>query len=497
MTDQPTNTQDEQRDTHDASDASDASDAPISLRRQGNVRLTEGGFPTNFAWGTATAAYQIEGAPRADGKGESIWDRFTHTPGTIADGSNGDYACDHYHRWPEDLDLMARLGLNAYRFSISWPRIFPGGYGQVNLPGLDFYERLVDGLLERGIAPYMTLYHWDLPQALEDRGGWRNRDTANAFADYAQVMARRLGDRVGHWITHNEPVVTVAEGHINGTHAPGLRDEALALPVTHHLLLSHGLATQAIRSEVGDTVDVGITLNLAVVEPATDRSEDVEAAQRLDLLWNRMFLDPVLRGAYPTDMLDASVTAGSADPDALFRPGDMATIATPIDFLGVNYYTRMLARASKTPTLIPEYAPPRVPKREQTVMGWEVYPEGLERVLLRLRDEYKSPTIYITESGVAFPDTLGPDGKVHDQRRTEYLRDHLLATRRAIGAGVPVAGYFVWSLLDNFEWAKGFVPRFGVIYTNYPTQGRIVKDSGRYLAEVAQTGGARLDEDRL
>ncbi len=496
MTERQSNEQDEDATTPGAGTDGDAA-TPTPLRRRGAVRLTEGGFPTDFAWGTATAAYQIEGAPRADGKGESIWDRFTHTPGVIAGGATGDLACDHYHRWPDDLDLMARLGLTAYRFSVSWPRILPGGFGQVNLPGLDFYDRLVDGLLARNIAPFMTLYHWDLPQALEDRGGWRNRDTANAFADYAQVLARRLGDRVGHWITHNEPVVTVAEGHINGTHAPGLRDEGMALPVTHHLLLSHGLATQAIRSEVGDAVEVGITLNLAVVEPASDRSEDDEAAQRLDLLWNRMFLDPILRGAYPTEILDASVTAGSADPDALFRTGDMAIIASPIDFLGVNYYTRMLARASRTPTFIPAFAPPRAPQSELTVMGWEVYPEGLERILLRLRDEYTTPTIYITESGAAFPDTVSEDGQVHDPRRTEYLRDHLLATRRAIAAGVPVQGYFVWSLLDNFEWAKGYVPRFGVIYTDYPTQGRIIKDSGRYLSEVAQTGGSRLDEDRL
>ncbi len=471
-------------------------DAPYVGRRHGNVLLSAGGFPVGFFWGTATAAYQIEGAAREDGKGESIWDRFAHTPGKIAGGATGDVACDHYHRWQEDLDLMARLNLNAYRFSAAWPRVYPDGYGELNLAGLDFYDRLVDGMLARGIAPFMTLYHWDLPQALEDRGGWLNRDTASAFADFAQTMAKRLGDRVGHWITINEPMTIVLEGYINGIHAPGQRNEALALPVAHHLLLAHGLALQAIRAEVGSQVEVGITLNLTLAEPASDHAEDVEAAQRLDGLANRLFLDPVLRGEYPSDILDPSLTAANADPDALFRSGDLAIINGETDFLGFNYYMRMLAHADPNAGLLPAYGSPPVPPEELTVMGWEVYPQGLEELLMRVQREYHPPMIYITENGAAFPDTLDADGQVHDPRRVAFLRDHLLATRRAIAAGVPVRGYLVWSFLDNFEWARGFEPRFGIVYTDYPTQRRIVKDSGRFYAEVAATNGARLDEDR-
>jgi len=467
---------------------------PYAPRSHGNVRLTQGGFPGAFAWGAATSAYQIEGAAREDGKGESIWDRFTHTPGKIEGGATGDLACDHYHRWQDDLDLMARLGLNAYRFSVAWTRVFPEGYGRLNLPGLDFYDRLVDGLLARGAAPYMTLYHWDLPQALQEHGGWLTRDTANAFADFAQAMAKRLGDRVDHWITLNEPMSVVLEGYINGNHAPGLRDETLALPVAHHLLLAHGLALQAIRAEA-PTVDAGITLNLMAVEPASDRAEDVEAAQRLDGLANRMFLDPVLRGEYPADIFDPSLTAGSADPDALFRTGDLAIIGGHLDFLGMNYYTRVLARASSNAGLIPAYVTAPVPHDELTVMGWEVYPAGLEQLLLRVHNDYHPPVIYITENGAAFPDTLDATRQVHDPRREAFLRDHLLATRRAIMAGVPVGGYFVWSLLDNLEWAHGYTPRFGIVYTDYPTQERIIKDSGRFFSEVAATEGLRLDED--
>ena len=447
----------------------------------------QSGFPFDFAWGAATAAYQIEGAPRADGKGESIWDRFTHTPGHIDDGSTGDTACDHYHRWPEDLDLLARLGLNAYRFSIAWTRIQPEGRGQINLAGLDYYERLLDGLLMRGITPYVTLYHWDLPQALEDRGGWQNRDTAGFFADYAQALAKRLGDRVGHWITHNEPRVVVYEGFVRGSMAPGIRNARLIAPVAHHLLLSHGLAVQAIRAESAPTTQVGITLDFSAIEPATDRAEDEEAARLLDGLWARWFLDPLVRGSYPDDVRTALTM-----PDDLIHSGDSQTIATPIDFLGVNYYTRYRARAGRTRRSTPE--PRTVPFRgKATTMGWEVYPHGLTQVLQRLHQDYALPALYITENGAAYPDVVAADGSVNDPLRERYLREHLSAARRAIELGVPLRGYFVWSLMDNFEWARGYVPRFGIVYVDYATQARIIKASGRLLSEVAATNGALIE----
>ena len=455
--------------------------------------LTETGFPADFAWGTATAAYQIEGAWNEDGKGESIWDRFSHLPGRIADGSNGDIACDHYHRWADDLDLMAQLNLNAYRFSISWPRIFPDGYGAVNTAGLDFYERLVDGLLARGIAPYATLYHWDLPQALQDREGWLHRDTPKAFADFAQLLARRLGDRIGSFITLNEPSVVMVNGFVSGDMAPGLRNPALALPVAHHLLLGHGLATQAIRAEASATTQVGITLNLAASEPATDREEDVSAAQIMQAMWEGIFLDPLFKGAYP-ELALTTARMLHAD-DSVIQSGDLAIIAAPLDFLGVNYYTRLLIKAPTDGTIIPQLVPPRVPAQELTVMGWEVYPQGLTETLQRIANEYAPRRIYVTESGAAYPDTLDDDGQVHDPQRVAYLAGHLRAAREALASGVPLAGYFAWSLLDNFEWARGYIPRFGVVYVDYPTQRRIVKNSGRFLAEVAATNGARLDQE--
>lgn len=451
--------------------------------------LTPSGFPAGFYWGTATAAYQIEGAPTADGKGESIWDRFSHTPGKIARGETGDVAADHYRLWPSDLDLMQRLNLNAYRFSISWPRIFPTGYGRFNEAGLDFYSRLVDGMLARGIEPFMTLYHWDLPQALQEKGGWANRDTAEAFADLAALLARRLGDRVSHWITHNEPGVMSVLGHVRGEHAPGATDPALILPVSHHLLLSHGLATQAIRSEAPRSVDVGITLNLAVMEPASDREDDVMATQLLEGAWQTSFLEALYHQRYPEEILTVLRMLGA--PDDLIRDGDMATIATPTDFLGVNYYTRMVVRAGSNGSMIPEVVRVGGPL---TVMGWEVYPQGLRDLLLFVHQTYKPGRIYVTENGAAYPDALLPDGSVHDADRTRYLRLHFDATREAIAAGAPVEGFFVWSFIDNFEWAKGYEPRFGVVYTDFVTQERHIKDSGRFLAEVAATNGARLDE---
>lgn len=448
---------------------------------------SETGFPNDFLWGTATAAYQVEGAYQADGKGESIWDRFTHTPGTIEDASTGDVACDHYNRWQEDLDLLARLNLNAYRFSIAWTRVLPDGRGQLNKAGLDFYDRLVEGLLARGIQPFVTLYHWDLPQAIQDNGGWANRDTAGYFADFAQVVAHRLGDRVGAWITHNEPRVTVYDGYVRGDKAPGLKRPDLLAPVTHHLLLSHALASQALRTETPPGTDIGITLDISDIQPASDREEDVRAAALLDGRRRRIFTDPIFNGMYPEDVQEVTQF-----PTGLVRPGDLETIAIPLDFLGVNHYTRMLVRAGQGGVDDPE----RVRLGGQTTeMGWEVYPEGLYNVLTRLRDEYVPPKLYVTENGAAFADTLPSEGEVADPRRVSYLREHFQQARRAIADGVPLAGYFVWSLLDNFEWAHGYTKRFGVVYTDYPTQRRVLKASARFLASVAATNGGALEEE--
>jgi beta-glucosidase len=447
---------------------------------------TGAAFPADFAWGTATAAYQIEGACAEDGKGESIWDRFTHTSGTIADQQTGDVACDHYHRWLEDVELLARLSQNAYRLSISWPRVLPEGRGRVNAAGLDFYDRVIEALVARGIAPYVTLYHWDLPQALQDRGGWGNRDTAGYFADFAELLARRLGDRVSHWITQNEPQVVVYDGHVSGEKAPGLRDRRLIAPVSHHLLLAHGWAVQALRATLPPGRAVGITVNLSHIEPASDREEDAQAAHRLDGLWHRLYLDPLLRGSYPED-LDGVL----AFPPELVRAGDLDAIHQPLDFLGLNYYTRTRVRAGRGRDPEPEVVPP---SGALTTMGWEVYPDGLYAVLTRLHAEYAPPRLYVTENGAAYPDTLTLQGEVHDRQRTDYLREHLLAARRAIAAGVPLHGYFLWTLMDNFEWAHGFTQRFGIVYTDYATQRRYIKDSGHFYGRVAATNGGALDE---
>ncbi|HEX9068338.1 MAG TPA: GH1 family beta-glucosidase [Ktedonobacterales bacterium] len=446
--------------------------------------MAEGGFPAGFYWGAATAAYQIEGAIAEDGKSESIWDRFAHTPGKIDDRTNGDIACDHYHRWPEDVALMARLGLSGYRFSTAWARILPEGYGRVNQAGLDYYSRLVDALLAEHITPFVTLYHWDLPQALQERGGWESRDTAKAFAELAHVVTARLGDRVRHWITHNEPHIVVFHGYVTGTKAPGLTNPALIGPVAHHLLLSHGLAAQAIRSE-SPQAQVGITLNLTALEPASDRSEDIEATTLLDGLHHRWYLDPLYGKGYPEDA--ARLVRMPAD---VVRSGDMETIATPTDFLGVNYYTRYRVRAGRGELAIPQMVEPT---GRLTTMGWEIYPQGLTELLARAHREYAPKMLYVTESGVAFPDAVAADGHVHDPARADYLREHFHAARDAMAQGVPVGGYFVWSLMDNFEWSYGFTQRFGLLYTDYRTQRRIIKDSGFFMQRIAATNGADLD----
>ncbi len=430
-------------------------------------------FPEGFVWGAATAAYQIEGAWDADGKGESIWDHFSHTPGKIEGGDTGDVACDHYHRYLEDIALMQQLGLGAYRFSISWPRVIPGGRGAANPAGLDFYERLVDALLEANIEPFVTLYHWDLPQALQDLGGWPQRELCGYFADYAALMVKRLGDRVRCWTTFNEPWVAAFVGYRDGRHAPGICDETLALQAAHHLLVAHGLAAQAIRS-IEPQAQVGIVLDMWPVEAAAEPDRAIA-----ELAWQKgagWFLGPLLRGCYPVEAWQAY---GAIAPQA--HPGDLALIVQRLDFLGVNFYSRGLVQDG-------QYVRP-VPGSEYTEMGWEVHAPAFRRLLLRLKRDYRVPPLYITENGAAFPDELGPDGQVHDARRVAYLRDHFTQVRLAMDDGVDMRGYFVWSLLDNFEWAHGYSKRFGLVYVDYATRQRIVKDSAKWYAQVIARNG--------
>jgi beta-glucosidase len=435
-------------------------------------------FPERFVWGAATAAYQIEGAAQEDGRGESIWDRFSHTPGNTLNGETGDVAIDHYHRWRSDIKIMSELGLGAYRLSTAWPRILPEGRGQVNQKGLDFYDRLVDGLLERDIAPWITLYHWDLPQVLEDEGGWRNRSTIEAFAEYTDAITRRLGDRVKNWITINEPWVVSFLGHFMGIHAPGMRDLKASLTVAHSLLLAHGRAVDVIRANVPDS-RVGITLNLATVYPNSDREADENAARVLDGQLNRWFLDPVFRGTYPEDIVSQ---IGDAHPD--IESGDFAIITRPTDFLGINFYSPMYAAHDASSDLGLNIAER---EGEHTAMGWLVEPESLGELLVRVHDEYKPAEIYITENGAAYDDQTPRDGRVNDERRTTYIHDHLLSALRTLDQDVPFKGYFVWSLFDNYEWAEGYSKRFGITYVDYVTQERTIKDSGRWYAEVTRT----------
>ena len=447
--------------------------------------MSRANFPPRFVWGAATSAYQIEGATEEDGRGESIWDRFARVPGAVEDGTSGARACDHYHRFREDVALMKRLGVQAYRFSVAWPRILPAGRGKVNARGLDFYASLVDALLEAGIEPYVTLYHWDLPQALQDEGGWTTRATAEAFAEYAHVMGTSLGDRVKHWITHNEPWCASLLGHQIGRHAPGLRDWKAGLLASHHILLSHGWAVAALRTSAD--VAVGITLNLAPVVPASPSAADYESYRHFDGYFNRWFLDPLHRGHYPSDMLAEYSERGFLDGIGhLFTSGsDLRSIATPTDFLGVNYYNRSVMRSDK---IREEENHARsvflAPESEWTDMGWEVYPEGLFQTLLRVHLDYAPRKIFVTENGASYSDRPGADGRIADARRIEFLRDHLLASRRAIDAGVPLAGYFVWSLLDNFEWDRGYTQRFGITWVDYQTQQRVPKESAHWYKSV-------------
>jgi len=440
-------------------------------------------FPESFLWGTATASYQIEGAYDEEGKGESIWDHFSHIPGRIYGEETGDVACDHYHRYKEDVENMKKLDLKAYRFSISWPRVIPQGKGKVNPAGLDFYDHLVDELLEADIEPFVTLYHWDLPQALQEEGGWENRDIAGYFADYTALVAHRLKDRVHHWITHNEPWVVSFLGHAFGTHAPGIMDFSCALQVSHHLLLSHGRAQEVLKNLGDENTQVGITLNLHPVYPASRREEDIKAAKRCDGHLNRWFLDPIFKGAYPPDMLEYY-----QDKIPRIFPGDMSIISRKVDFLGVNYYSRWIIKDNPKERILKlSFSKPQ--DAEYTDMGWEIYPQGIYEILKRVQDDYSPPAIYITENGAAFPDKLDEEGKVKDDQRISYLREHISFAHKAIEEGVRLKGYFVWSLMDNFEWAWGYSKRFGLIYMDYPTQKRIFKESAYWYKRVIENNG--------
>jgi beta-glucosidase len=426
-------------------------------------------FPVGFRFGVAMAAYQIEGAVHEDGRGESIWDAFCRRPGAVAGGDTGDVACDHYHRWRDDLDLMAALGVESYRFSISWPRVQPEGRGPLNRAGVDFYRRLCEGLRERGIEAVATLYHWDLPQARQAVGGWAARDTAERFAEYAALMAVELGDVVDGWITHNEPWVVAFLGHAEGVKAPGIRDWPTALRVSHHLLLSHGWALEALRGK-----PVGITLNLAPV-----RSDDPDAARRMDGYLNRWFLDPVFRGRYPEDMVEHYERRYG--PFDVVREGDLAAIARKVDFLGVNYYfpQRVRPDPSRQPLELASVVPPP----PTTAMGWEVDPGGLHELLVRVRRDYGDVPIYITENGAAYEDGPVVNGTLEDPRRVDYLQSHLGALARAVADGVDVRRYFAWSMLDNFEWEHGYAKRFGLVYVDYSTQRRVPKRSALWYRD--------------
>jgi len=440
-------------------------------------------FPDGFTWGSATAAYQVEGAWNEGGKGESVWDRFSSNPANIEDRRDGKVACDHYHRFASDFELMQSLGLRNYRFSIAWPRVIPDGNGAVNAAGLDYYDRLVDGMLARGIRPYATLFHWDLPQALQDHGGWAARGTVDAYVRYADVVVRRLGDRVKDWMTHNEPWVYAFVGHMFGAHAPGLRDLPTSLAVAHHLLVSHGKAVPAIRAACAGA-RVGIVHNLEWVEPASDRPEDVAAAARHDGAFNRWFLDPVFGRGYPADLL---AWYGADAPRVL--PGDFEAMAVATDFLGVNYYTRrVMADAPRGTSGRDVFAArqvywPFVPRAHFD--EWEIAPEGLYRTLRRVQHDYNPASILMTENGTSLPDKPGTDGDVHDPIRVRYLARHAAAVWQAIQDGARVDAYFVWSFMDNFEWGFGYTKRFGIVHIDYETQQRTVKDSARWYAALA------------
>ena len=459
-------------------------------------------FPREFLWGAATASYQIEGAVSEDGRTPSIWDTFARVPGAVAGGDTGDVACDHYHRYEEDVDLMARLGLDAYRFSLSWPRILPAA-GRVNPLGLDFYERLVDCLAARGIEPWITLYHWDLPQWLEDRGGWAARESADHFAELTEAVHGRLGDRVKHWITLNEPWCSSNLGYIGGGHAPGRQDDQAGVDATHHLMLAHGHALRVLRAD--PSAVVGYTINTTVPDPLDPANPaDVAAAAQVDALWNRVYLEPLFLGRYPEEAVTAFASAGCTLP---IRDGDLELISAPIDFLGLNYYHGHAVSATPPPPerRLRHLELPRPTRNPyvgigeahtwsrglpRTPMDWEVQPEGLTRLLTRMQRDYTGPAgipLYVTENGAVFEDTFGPDGVVEDPDRAAFIRDHVAAVHAALEAGVDVRGYFAWSLLDNFEWAYGYAQRFGIVHVDFETQVRTLKRSALEYARIIAT----------
>jgi beta-glucosidase len=456
----------------------------LASQSSGKKAETDPSFPADFLWGAATSAYQIEGAAHEDGREDCIWDAFARVPGATFKGDSAEVAADHYHRMPEDVALMAELHLNAYRFSLSWSRILPRGTGTVNARGLDFYDRLVDELLAHGICPVATLYHWDLPLALHEKGGWLTRETACAFADYAEVAVRRLGDRVSWWITLNEPWCAAYLGYGLGIHAPGIHDMQAATVASHHLLLAHGLARQRIRLYAQPQARLGITLNLTPIFAADDADETMHAVEQADALHNRWFLDPLFSGQYPERLFADLAIAPPPVED-----GDMELIAEPLEFLGVNYYSRTVLRTRRSNgdshPHIPAYetvAP--VPGASYTETPWEIYPRGLVDALERVHRDYAPPLILVTENGAAFADQWDGKTPVRDQRRVEYLRDHIEALAQARRQGIPVGGYFIWSLLDNYEWADGYSKRFGIVYVDYATQRRVIKESGRWYAAL-------------
>lgn len=452
------------------------------------------GFPPGFLWGAATSAYQIEGATQADGRGVSIWDTFCSTPGKVLGGHSGEQACRHYFRYAEDVGIMRELGLDSYRFSLAWPRLMPDGRGKLNSKGLDFYKRLVGLLLESEIRPMATLYHWDLPQALQDKGGWANIDTAKRFADYCFAVFEELADVVPMWITINEPAVIAVLGHMSGEMAPGHRDAREGLIVAHHLLLAHGMAVRAFRDSSGrkraagadasqPVKGIGIALSINHQEPATDDARDISAAKRADGFWNRLYLDPLFRGHYPEDILEPLAQAGVL-PDALAkpRPEEMQMIGQETDFLGINYYTRNQVVWDPADRLLNASAV--APRPPVTAMGWEVYPEGLFKVLKRVSDDYTKIPLFITENGAAFDDSLPPDGAIIDDgSRIDYLSSHVSAARRVCECGVNLKGYYVWSLMDNFEWAQGYSKRFGLVHVDFQTQQRTLKRSALWYRD--------------
>ena len=436
---------------------------------------------SEFIWGVATSSYQIEGAANEDGRGKSIWDTFCKVPGKVANFDNGDIACDHYHRFKEDLDLMKWMGVKAYRFSVAWPRVIPDGVGRVNEMGLDFYDRLIDSLLEREIAPWLTMYHWDLPEALQLRGGWNNREVVEWFGEYGEVLTSRFGDRVKNWMTLNEPFCSAWLGHLYGDMAPGIKDLQTALNVSHNLLMSHGLACQVIRSNVSEA-NVGIVINVTPAVPATDSQVDSNAAQLADGFDNRWFLDPVFGRTYPADVIDAL----GASPE--IHSGDMKLIAQDLDFLGVNFYFRQTVAADQNSKPLPIRSVNRE-NVKKTAMNWEVHPQAFEEILLRISKEYSPKAIYITENGSAWNDEV-INGEIIDDERIDYLVRHLDAMRSARSQGAPILGYFAWSFLDNFEWAYGYEKRFGLIYVDYKTQTRTPKKSALFYRQLLLNGTA-------